>query len=70
MHDSVEAQEYCRERKIFLEKFVIKVLRFESRLVFQQAEGALMEIRRNFGWHGEKPPHPFVEPLLGKKGGK
>ena len=69
VHDSVEAQEYDRERDMFLEQFGIKVLRFENRLVFQQqAAGVLMEIQRHFGWRGEKPPRPCGAPLLGKEG--
>ena len=49
-HDSEAAQEYDRERDIFLNCFGIKVLRFENRLVFQQTEAVLMEIENNFGW--------------------
>jgi len=70
VHDSAEAQAYDRERDLFLEQFGIKVLRFENKLVFQQAEGVLMEIQRCFGWHAETPPRPCGAPLLGKEGNK
>lgn len=68
VHDSVEAQEYDRERDMFLEQFGVKVLRFENRLVFQQTERVLMEIQRNFGWRGENHPAPSGHPSLERRG--
>jgi very-short-patch-repair endonuclease len=68
VHDTASAQEYDRERDIFLELFGIKVLRFENKLVFQQTEGVLLEIKSNFGWCGKQPPRPFGAPLLDKEG--
>jgi len=39
-----------QERKLFVEFFGIKVIRFENRLVFENLEYVLGKIRSNFGW--------------------
>ncbi|MEY4590457.1 MAG: hypothetical protein RL497_2533 [Pseudomonadota bacterium] len=57
-HDSAHAQEYDRERGLFLEYFGIKVLRFENKWVFQQTEGVLMHIKNHFGWRAQTLPLP------------
>ncbi len=56
VHDSESAQEYDRERDMFLGYYRIKVLRFENKLVFQQTEAVLMEIKNSFGWWKETTP--------------
>ncbi len=63
-HDSGSAQEYDRERDLFLSYYKIKVLRFENKLVFQQTEAVLMEIKNNFGWLKEitPPTTPLTTP--------
>lgn len=66
-HDSASAQEYDRERDLFLLCFDIKVLRFENKLVFQQAEAVLMEIRKHFGWV-KNHPAPSGHPSLERRG--
>jgi very-short-patch-repair endonuclease len=50
VHFSATAMEYDRERKIFLEYFGIKVLRFENKMVFEDPEWVLDRIRFEFGW--------------------
>lgn len=50
VHDSASAQEYDRERDLFLECFGIKVLRFENKWVFQETEAILLDIKKYFGW--------------------
>ena len=58
-----------RERRLFLEFFGIKVIRFENRLVFENLEYVLDKIRSNFGWRGAgQPPRPPATPPL--KGGE
>ena len=47
-HNEFEQCEYDRERDIFLKCTGIKVLRFENRLVFENAEGVLQDIRACF----------------------
>ena len=50
VHFSDAAREYDRERKLFLEHFRVLVLRFENRLVFQDPDWVLANIRHRFGW--------------------
>ena len=50
VHFNELAQEYDTERKLFLNEFGIKVIRFENYLVFQESEYLLHRIRSNFGW--------------------
>jgi len=57
VHSTEEAQEYDRERDIFLNSCRIKVLRFENKMVFQQTEAVLMEIKKHFGWFAEPTRH-------------
>jgi very-short-patch-repair endonuclease len=66
-HDSASAQEYDRERDLFLSFFDIKVLRFENKLIFQQTEAVLMEIRKHFGWSNNHPA-PSGRPSLERRG--
>ncbi|MBK7001004.1 MAG: endonuclease domain-containing protein [Rhodoferax sp.] len=58
VHDTADAQAYDRERDMFLQALGIKVLRFENRLVFQQLEGVLAEVKSQFGDH----PAPATTP--------
>jgi very-short-patch-repair endonuclease len=50
VHSSDAAREYDLERKLFLEHFNILVLRFENRLVFEDPDWVLANIRHRFGW--------------------
>jgi len=50
VHFSDAAREYDRERRLFLEHFNILVLRFENRLVFEDPDWLLANIRHRFGW--------------------
>lgn len=51
VHFNDVAREYDFERKLFLEHYGIKVLRFENRLVFEGLERVLGIIKSNFGWN-------------------
>ena len=50
VHFSDAAREYDRERRLFLEHFGILVLRFENRLVFEDPDRVLANIRHRSGW--------------------
>jgi len=50
VHFNEAAQERDEERTLFLNYYGIKVLRFENKLVFEQTEQVLEEIKANFGW--------------------
>ncbi len=61
-HNHAVAQNHDRERNHFLRRFGIKVLRFENKMVFQQTEGVLAEIRRHFRVNHPTPPgHPSLK---------
>jgi very-short-patch-repair endonuclease len=57
VHFNEIAREYDYERKLFLEYYGIKVLRFENKLVFEDLEWMLAVIKNNFGWN-KTTPHP------------
>ena len=50
VHFSDAARERDLERKLFLVHFGILVLRFENRLVFEDPDWVLANIRDKFGW--------------------
>ena len=50
VHFSDAARDYDHERKLFLKHFGIMVLRFENRLVFEDPDWVLANIRDKFGW--------------------
>lgn len=50
-HFGDAAREYDYERRLFLEHYGIRVLRFENKLVFQDLEWGLGIIKSNFGWN-------------------
>lgn len=54
------AREYDNERKLFLQRYGIKVLRFENRRIFEDLEWMLDIIRSNFGWNKKKSDHPVA----------
>ena len=56
-HVNYSAEEYDMERTLFLNTFGIRVLRFENRSVFEEPEGVLEMIRREFG---KEPPRSAV----------
>lgn len=63
VHDTEGTQEYDCERDLFLNYYRIKVLRFENKLVFQQTEAVLTEIRKHFGWLKETTQPETTPPL-------
>ncbi len=62
-HRNEIAELYDHERKLFLNHYGIKVIRFENFLVFDEREYVLHRIKSFFGWWQEeellqnKPPH-------------
>ena len=63
VHFGDAARVYDYERRLFLEHYGIKVLRFENKLVFEELAWVLDVIKSNFGWgeremkiEGEKQP--------------
>lgn len=56
VHFNEIAQEYDYERKLFLQYFGIKVIRFENSQVFDELEFVLHTIRFNFGWQERTTP--------------
>jgi len=56
VHFNDSAREYDYERKLFLEHYGIKVLRFENKRVFEDLEWMLDVIKSNFGWSKETTP--------------
>jgi very-short-patch-repair endonuclease len=53
VHFCDEARIYDYERRLFLEYFGIKVLRFENRIVFEELHWMIGVIKSNFGWSEE-----------------
>jgi very-short-patch-repair endonuclease/restriction endonuclease S subunit len=62
VHNSAQAAEYDRERDLFLAHTGIKVIRFENKVVFQNPDGLLAEIRK---WFGTTPALRATPPLQG-----
>ena len=52
VHFNEVAAEYDHERKLFLEHFRIKVIRFENKWVFEEPDLIVNHIRESFGWQG------------------
>jgi len=50
VHNNVEQAEYDRERDLFLLATGIKVLRFENRVVFENPQGLLDDVKNEYGW--------------------
>jgi very-short-patch-repair endonuclease len=55
-HFSGGGAHYDRERKLFLQFFGIKVLRFENKLIFEDLEWVLGNIRVEYGWRERTTP--------------
>ncbi|MCU0238365.1 MAG: DUF559 domain-containing protein, partial [Pyrinomonadaceae bacterium] len=71
VHFNDSAREYDYERKLFLEHYGIKVLRFENKRVFEDLEWMLDVIKNNFGWSEKaQPPHPRNADTPPLKGGE
>ena len=51
VHFGDAARQSDYERRLFLEYYGIKVLRFENKLVFDELEWVLGVIKSNFGWN-------------------
>ncbi len=49
-HSSGRASLHDRERRLFIEYFGIKVIRFENKRVFEDLDWVVDVIRSNFGW--------------------
>jgi len=69
VHNQANVIDYDAERMLFIEQFGIKVLRFENKLVFDQNENVLAEIKRNFSWR-ENHPAPINRDTPPLKGGE
>ncbi|MEJ7848665.1 MAG: DUF559 domain-containing protein [Pyrinomonadaceae bacterium] len=54
VHFNDLAQQYDHERKLFLNHFGVKIIRFENFLVFQEMEYVIHRITSNFEWWKEK----------------
>jgi len=61
VHFTERTAQYDYERKLFLEYFGIKVLRFENKLVFDEPEFVLDRIQNYFGWNKGLPKTEWVE---------
>ena len=48
MHNNTVAQDYDENRTLYLSKMGYKVLRFENKMVFENLDSVLMEIKDNF----------------------
>jgi len=55
VHNQITQADYDYERDLFLRMFGIKVLRFENKEVFENPEGVLAAIEREFGWWKTTP---------------
>jgi very-short-patch-repair endonuclease len=65
VHFNDSAREYDYERKLFLEHYGIKILRFENKRVFEDLEWMLDVIKSNFGWSEKaQPPRRSGTPPL------
>ncbi len=56
VHYGDAARVYDYERRLFLEYYGIKVLRFENKKVFEDLEWMLDVIKNNFGWNKKTTP--------------
>jgi very-short-patch-repair endonuclease len=56
VHFNERAAEHDRERRLFLEFFGIKVIRFENRQVFEDLDWVLTCIRHEYGWQERTTP--------------
>jgi very-short-patch-repair endonuclease len=55
-HFNVLADIYDQERTWFLERYRIKVIRFENKLVFENEEFVIHKIRSCYGWQERTTP--------------
>ena len=63
VHYNEQAQLRDTERTLFLNNYGINVIRFENKLVFENTEWVLGEVKRGFN-HPETPPSKGGEPLV------
>ena len=59
--------DYDRERDLFLKHCGIKVLRFENKLVWNNPEEVLNEVKSSFGWVKDDPSVLRTAPLKGEQ---
>tara|TARA_R110001592_G_scaffold237306_14_gene496510 strand:- start:63649 stop:64026 length:378 start_codon:yes stop_codon:yes gene_type:complete len=52
-HCQISQSEYDRERDLFLEYYGIRVLRFENKVIWNNLEGLLEEVKSFFGKQNE-----------------
>jgi very-short-patch-repair endonuclease len=58
VHFNDAAIEYDYERKLYLQSYGIKTLRFVNKLIFEELDFVLGVIKSNFGWNKLPPPAP------------
>jgi very-short-patch-repair endonuclease len=58
-HYTEEGMEYDKRRTEFLERFGIRVIRFENKLVFEDLEGVLRAIKASCNSAGPPPARPL-----------
>ncbi len=61
VHFNEAAEQKDAERTAFLNHYGIKVIRFENKMIFEQIEYVLDEIKKNFGWKITTPTPPSKE---------
>ena len=62
-HFSGAGSAYDRERRSFLEQFGINVIRFENKMVFDEEEWVLGNIRAQFGWRERTSPSAPIKDI-------
>ena len=61
VHFTENAQQYDYERKLLLQYFGIKVIRFDNKYVFEEPDWVLDQIQSCFGWRRGLPDPDWVE---------
>ena len=69
-HFSTRAREHDRDRRLFLEHYGIRVLRFENKRVFEDLDWVLAVIRGNFGWKKTTTPSAAAAATPPQTGGE
>ena len=61
VHVSERAAQYDYERKLFMEYFGIKILRFENARVFDSPRWLIERIESNFGWSRDLEKNEWID---------
>ena len=69
-HFGDAARDYDRERRLFVEYFGVKVIRFENKRVFEDLDWVLDVIRSNYGWKKTTTPSAEAAATPPLKGGE